>query len=174
VEQTPTVRAPAALVDEPIPFPPRRTERAMARRELPRQAASPREAEIALQRHPLRPAAVEPAVAEEARITAFAPIEPSPQYEPAPSPGDTAPPPMVEATEDQEVPAAGGSDTGLFTSALEIVDPDTEDREVPDAAPMTGAEEGPTPADPTTATRVNDLEREMARLLGEISSRRSS
>ncbi len=174
VEEVAAARPTIAPPDEPIPFPPRRVERPQARRELPRQVVAQREPEVALQRRALRPAAVELAAAEEARVTPFAPLDRQPAYEePMPAMEPEAPPIMAAPVEEPEPAPPPATDTGLFTEPLELVEPEAPDAGPHDGQPA-GEENPPAAGEPTPSMRVNDLEREMARLLGEISSRRSS
>lgn len=88
-------------------------------------------------------------------------------------PRPPAPPPATFAAAELEAAEAARQ------SALDLGDVEG-DTEAPamttaeDAGPGAAEAEAPPPAPPNSAARVSDLEREMARLLGEITTRRST
>lgn len=126
----------------------------------PKPAASARFAETA------RPTRIEQRILERARPAETVVVEeaePEPVRQPTPSAAEPEPEPQPAA---EPPPLASDHDAGEAGTPGEI-----PREEVPaTAAPGEPKVEGET----GTAAKVSDLEREMARLLGEISSRRSS
>lgn len=166
-------------VDQPIPFPPRRSQatpvRPAARREPPPMADEP-----------------EPAYAEALGRSRFAPIAPpAAAVAEAPAPAE----PVEEATDighifaaNEEAPSLhdrepeAPADEPAFHPVVEEEPgyaPAAAEEGGPElaAAESVASEEAPPEVEAETGgpavTRVSDLEREMARLLGEISGRRS-
>jgi hypothetical protein len=156
--------------DQPIPFPPRRTERPVARRELPRHVAglvTPRESE--------------------ARFTPFAvpadasPAEPPPPLEALPvgeqAAEDVVDAPLIKAVLPDENDAGDfAPPQAVAADAPEVQEElPTEETTFVESAPLAPAEPAADDGDTSaTAAKVSDLEREMARLLGELATRRSS
>ncbi|HZP21143.1 MAG TPA: flagellar biosynthetic protein FliO [Bauldia sp.] len=187
VEPAAAVR-PDPVAERPIPFPPRRTERNNARRD-PRQPVPVRDAEDAAPWQNLR--SVLGAPREEARVTPFVPppplaLEPADEAPPAP-PIDTpvaeaeaapseaaAPQPLADEPVETPREQEAGEDEVELPSFLAPGAKAAEPPIVPEAPSLAAEVAEPGEPAPDAATRVNDLEREMARLLGEISARRTS
>jgi flagellar protein FliO/FliZ len=178
--------------DQPIPFPPRRAPSAgrfSLRRDSTRKAAAeepqpeePRPVRSAPAQAPSPPAVDEEAAIAPRRATASArceetsrPTRVQPSFSLVSEPEAELPPPLD--LDDRELAAAPALSEAPEETAAEYVVPEPEASEsvlpaelhaaVPAAGPETG--EGAEPS-----VKVADLEKEMARLLGEISTSRSS
>lgn len=162
-------------VDHPIPFPPRRSPapRPPLRRE-PEEAPAAVAAPESRNRSRFAPAGAPPSApppSEEPGLETIFPVEeeapPVALSEPEPeaaaeSPTEGFTPPLPEE-ENYAPPEATGEGAG------EVVEIVAESPAIAAAEADEAAAEEPAPA---AGTRVSDLEKEMARLLGEISGRR--
>jgi len=167
----PPVATPAAArqaepsgAEQPIPFPPRRAERSTLRREPLRPVAplAPPPVADMPQHWPLRPLPSE----TEAEIATPPPSRPAPQVltaalPPAPAAVNETSPAEFETIERAPVAATG--------EEVEAAAPGEEP-----AQPLAAGEPASDSPDGDSQVRMSDLERDMARLLGEIAGRRSS
>lgn len=174
--------------EQPIPFPPRRVERPVAARHVrsvpqPVHAAEPDMPPAAPPpRRAVRGGPLEAPAAEDQRVTPFVPAAAlaaeSSSYAEAAYPRYTAAP-EPEAT--AEIAAPIIDDVAMPLPPQELAPPSGEAEpdlvaEGPVEAPPLAAETagGEGPSDEEAAARVLDLEKDMARLLGELSGRRGS
>ncbi len=184
-------------VDQPIPFPPRRSP-VGARPPSRREPAKPDQAAAALAEEPeprtrsrFAPAVTPPAPPlEDVELAAERPAPA--RFEEPPAPARIEPSFAADDEPAPPAPEAEAEEAGPATVAAELppvpgeepeyaLPPDLRADEAefvaePEAPPMAAGEEAYVEAEspaPGTAARVSDLEKEMARLLGEISGRRS-
>jgi hypothetical protein len=179
-----------AAAEEPIPFPPRRTliraaERPLApRRETPRPATTAGVTAAAAPAARPAPAPPQPEPAAMAAVAGMAappPEAPAPRFMPPVRPMQADP--VEEAAESPFVPEPEARPEATSEFAPPGVDRQAASEAaatVPDGSPAETLEEtaapptatGDPPEGDDTATQVSDLEKEMARLLGEISTNR--
>jgi len=186
-------RADAVGADQPIPFPPRRSpvggRAGWLRRDSPRPERS--EPEEPRAPRPLTASAAAGVDLEGARTSR--PMSASARFEEMARPtaikpsfslideAETEPelPPPLDP-EEFEAGAAPGLADGPRDVAAEFAVPDSELGESPRptelraAVPLPSEEPSAHPEHPEPSVKVSDLEKEMARLLGEISTSRSS
>jgi len=175
--------------DQPIPFPPRRspvTGRAWLRRDAQRAAAE--ETELEEPRPARSPHAPAPAGFDLEAAGAMRPLPASARFEETARPTVIQPsfslvtdaepelPPPLDADEPEVIAAAAlpeaPQDTAAeFAMAESEADESGRPAELHAAVPVVAAT---APGQPETSVKVSDLEKEMARLLGEISTGRSS
>jgi hypothetical protein len=173
-----------SAADEPIPFAPRRPPAPQPRRE-PARAEEPPPApapppQRQPQRRPMRPASAPAANPQPSEALAERTSRPSARFaEPVRA---TRVEQVISLAEENEPVASLPSEESPPVVPSEPAP--SADMMAPEASSDPGQEENVAPpvrneghpinGDPDTATKVSDLEKEMARLLGEISSRRSS
>jgi flagellar biogenesis protein FliO len=186
---TARTQAEAVGADQPIPFPPRRspaTGRAWLRRDSQRRTAE--EAEPEDPRPARSPPASTPAGFDLDTAGLTRPLPASARFVETARPTAIQPsfslvtdaepelPPPLDADEPEAIAAAAFPEAPQDTAA-EFAVPESETdesgrpAEPPAAVPGAAA---PAPGQPETSVKVSDLEKEMARLLGEISTSRSS
>jgi flagellar biogenesis protein FliO len=188
-------------ISEPIPFPqPRRAQMRQATGEIGAPVAEPRQSEV-MTAEPIaqRRSHAGPVAAASAATLAARPEVASARFEETSHPTQIEPvfsladalddfvdepvPEEVDAFPDEAAPATDGQETEYQSEPETDTAADMEDDEAPElgeeSVPAIAAEEAESePRDGATETgnarNVSDLEEEMARLLGEITSKRDS